>query len=133
MHEGDLSSMEMRPMAAALTDEQIKEVAAFVAATRSDLPAATIEGNVENGQRLFGTCAVCHGVRAEGNIALGSPALTGLNDWYLVKQLRSFKDGTRGSKPGDTYGMQMRSSAGFLADDQAIHDVVAYISTLNDQ
>ena len=132
-HEGDLSSMEMRPMAAALKDEKIKEVAAFVAATRSDPPARTIEGNVENGQRLYGTCAACHGIRAEGNIALGSPALTGLNDWYLVKQLRNFKDGTRGGRPGDTYGMQMRSSAGLLADDQAIHDVVAYISTLNDQ
>lgn len=132
-HGDDLSSMEMRPMAAALTDEQIKEVAAFVAATRSDPPAQTIEGNSDNGQRLFATCAACHGMRAEGNIALGSPPLTGLNDWYLVKQLRNFKNGTRGGRPGDTYGMQMRSSAGLLTDDQATLDVVAYISTLNDQ
>ncbi|VUX55015.1 conserved exported protein of unknown function [uncultured Woeseiaceae bacterium] len=78
-------------------------------------------------------CTVCHGVRGEGNIALGSPALTGLNDWYLVSQLRNFRDGTRGNQPGDTYGMRMRASAGLLSDDEAIHNVVTYISTLQDQ
>lgn len=132
-HEGDLSSMEMRPMAAALSDEQIGQVAEFVAATRSDPPPDTIEGDVENGKRLYSTCSACHGINGEGNVAVGSPALPGLNDWYLVKQLRNFKNGTRGGQRGDTYGMQMRSSAGLLADDRAIHDVVAYISTLNDQ
>jgi cytochrome c553 len=69
-------------------------------------------------------------VRGEGNIALGSPALTGQNDWYLVRQLKYFRDGTRGGQPGDTYGMQMRASAGLLSDNEAILDVVKYISTL---
>ena len=132
-HESDLVSMEMQPMAAALSDEQIKDVSAFVAAARSDAPLSTFDGDVEKGKALYSTCAVCHGVRGEGNIALGSPALTGLNDWYLASQLRNFRDGTRGSQPGDTYGMQMRASAGLLSDDEAIHDVVTYISTLQDQ
>jgi cytochrome c oxidase subunit 2 len=132
-HERDIVGMDMQPMAAALTDEQIKEVSAFVSATRSDPPAATIEGDAEKGKSHYSTCAACHGVRAEGNIALGSPALTGLDDWYLVRQLKYFRDGTRGSQPGDTYGMQMRASTGSLSDDQAINDVVKYISTLEDQ
>lgn len=132
-HERDIVGMDMQPMAAALTDEQIKEVSAFVTATRSDPPAATIEGDAEKGKSHYSTCAACHGVRAEGNIALASPALTGLDDWYLVRQLKYFRDGTRGSQRGDTYGMQMRASTGMLSDDQAINDVVKYISTLEDQ
>ena len=132
-HERDLVGMEMQPMAVALSDRQIKEVAAFVAATRSDAPPRTIDGDVDKGKAQFSTCAACHGVRGEGNIALGSPALTGLNDWYLATQLRNFRDGTRGSQPGDIYGMQMRASAGLLSDDEAIRDVVAYIATLRDK
>ncbi len=124
---------DMQPTTEPLTDEQIRDVAEYVAATRSDAPQVTIAGDPENGKRLYSTCAACHGVRAEGNIALGSPALTGLNDWYLVKQIRNYKDGTRGGRPGDIYGMQMRASVGFLPDDGAIHDVVRYISTLQDQ
>lgn len=132
-HESDLIGMEMQPMAAALSDEQIKEVSAFVTATRSDAPPVTINGDAEKGRAHYSTCAACHGVRGEGNIALSSPALTGLNDWYLVTQTRNFRDGTRGSHTGDTYGMQMRASARLLSDDEAIRDVVSYISTLQDQ
>ena len=132
-HEMDLIGMEMQPMAAALTDEQIKDVSAFVAATRSDAPPGTIDGDADKGRAYYSTCAACHGVRGEGNIALGSPALTSINDWYLVTQIRNFRDGTRGSHAGDTYGMQMRASARLLPDDEAIQDVVTYISTLQDQ
>ena len=129
-HERDVVGMEMQPMAAALTDKQIKEVSAFVAETRSDHPVETSNGDVDKGKAHYSTCAACHGVRGEGNIALGSPALTGQNDWYLVRQLKHFRDGTRGGQPGDTYSMQMRASAGLLSDDEAILDVVQYISTL---
>ncbi len=129
-HERDVVGMDMQPMAAALTEEQIKEVSAFVAATRSDHPPETINGDADRGKAHYSTCAACHGVNGEGNIALGSPALTGQNDWYLVRQLKHFRDGTRGGQPGDTYGMQMRASAGLLSDDEAILDVVKYISTL---
>ena len=129
-HERDVVGMEMQPMAAALTEEQIKGVSAFVAATRSDHPPETINGDADKGKAHYSTCAACHGVNGEGNIALGSPALTGQNDWYLVRQLKHFRDGTRGGQPGDTYGMQMRASAGLLSDDEAILNVVKYISTL---
>ncbi len=132
-HESDVAGIDMQPMAASLTPEQIKEVAAFVSSTRSDAPPSTIEGDADKGRSHYSTCAACHGVNGEGNVALGSPALTGLNDWYLITQLEHFRDGARGGAPGDTYGMQMRASARLLSDDEAIRDVVAYISTLQDQ
>jgi cytochrome c oxidase subunit II len=47
-----------------------------------------------------------------------------------VRQLQNYKQGIRGTHPEDSYGEQMRLMAAILVDDQAIHDVVAYINTL---
>jgi cytochrome c oxidase subunit 2 len=132
-HEEDVLGWEMQPMAAALSDEQIEEAAAFVAASRSEAPAVTVSGDVARGKTLYVSCAACHGANAEGNELLGSPSLRIQNDWYLVTELQNFKSGVRGTHPGDVYGMQMRAAAQLLADDQAIRDVVSYISTLRNQ
>ena len=132
-HDEDPYGYEMQPMGEALTAEQIKMAADFANATRSPAPPATVSGDVEKGKRHYSTCAACHGVDGKGNLALGSPDLTVPNDWYLVTQLKNFKSGARGSHPSDTYGMQMRASAGLLPDDDAINDVVAYINTLQNQ
>lgn len=132
-HDADPYGYEMQPMGEALSDEQIKAAADFVYATRSPAPPATVSGDVAKGKRHYSTCAACHGVDGKGNLALGSPDLTVPNDWYLVTQLKNFKSGARGSHPSDTYGMQMRASAGLLPDDDAINDVVAYINTLQDK
>lgn len=130
-HESDEIGMEMQPMAAVLSDEQIREAAEFVSKTRSPLPPVTVDGNVENGRARYMACAACHGIDGKGNAALGGPALTGQNDWYLVTQMENYRDGIRGSHPADVYGMQMRSAVQLLSDDQDIRDVVSYINTLN--
>jgi len=53
-----------------------------------------------------------------------------MSDWYLVTQLKNFKQGIRGAHPKDLYGPQMASMAEILSDDQATNDLVAYINTL---
>ena len=63
-------------------------------------------------------------------MALGGPALTGINDWYLVTQLRNFRNGTRGSAPGDSFGLQMAAATQLLKDDEDIYDVVNYITSI---
>lgn len=128
-HENDIAGMEMRPMAAILTDREIAAAARYVNSVSSEPPEPTIDGDAERGEVLYASCAACHGPRAEGVPALGSPALTGLNDWYLVTQLENFRDGTRGSRPDDTYGSQMRAAAAALPDEAAIRDVVSYINS----
>lgn len=130
IHSEDLIGMEMQPMAAALTDEQIGDAAEYVSETRSPVPDPTVDGDADAGKRHFTTCAACHGVNAEGNEALGAPALTGLNDWYLVRQLANYMNGARGGDPADIYGQQMRASTQLLGNDEAIRDVVKYITTL---
>ncbi len=129
-HEADLPGIEMRPMAEALSAAEIQEATGFVAAVRSPRPQATIQGDAAQGASLFQSCAACHGSRAEGNPSLGGPALTTQNDWYLVTQLKNYRNGIRGHSTDDSYGQQMRAAAQLLEDDQAILDVVAYISTL---
>jgi cytochrome c553 len=128
-HDLDKAGIEMQPMAAALSDEQIGQATSFVVKTRSDLPADTVRGGISRGRHLYTTCAACHGEEGQGNEALGGPALTNVNDWYLVKQLENFKNGSRGAHPDDSYGNQMRAAAQILADDEAIYDVVSYIAT----
>lgn len=129
-HAEDVYGMEMQPMAAALSAEDIRAAAGFVAATESEAPPVTVGGNLENGRSLYATCATCHGADGTGVEALGGPALISVNDWYLVRQLENFKTGVRGSHPDDRQGAQMRAAAQVLPDDEAIRDVVAYINSL---
>lgn len=132
-HADDDAGLEMRPMAAALSDAGIADAVEYVHAVESEPPPATVTGDATRGRSLYSSCAACHGSNAEGNKALGGPALTGTNDWYLVRQLRNYKSGLRGQDPDDAYGTQMRAAALLLQDDQAIRDVVAYINTLQNR
>jgi len=128
-HERDIAGMEMRPMAEILSDDDIDAVTTYVNSVDSELPGKTIRGNVKNGRTQYESCAACHGGNGEGIAALGAPSLTGVNDWYLVTQMKNFRDGTRGGNSADRYGAQMRAAAQILTVDQAIYDVVSYIST----
>ncbi len=51
-------------------------------------------------------------------------------DWYLIRQLRYFKYGARGTHEDDVFGRQM-AELGAPATDQDIVDVVAYIMTMS--
>ena len=130
-HDSDNAGIEMRPMAQALTDDEFAEAASYVHKARSATPAVTIEGDAQRGATLYQSCIACHGAQAEGNESLGGPALTTQNDWYLATQLHNYKSGIRGSSPQDLFGKQMRAAAQLLPDDDAIRDVVSYISSLN--
>lgn len=88
------------------------------------------KGDAAAGQALFAACTACHGAQAEGNRELNAPKLSGQSDWYLVRQLQSFKAGVRGAHEQDTYAKQMIPFASMLADDTAIRNVVAYIKSL---
>lgn len=77
---------------------------------------------------LYGTCAACHGQKGEGNSSLRAPNIAGMDAWYLNKQLEDFALGRRGSKPGDTYGSQMRAMASSItkpADRLALANYIA--------
>ncbi len=129
-HEEDIQGIAMRPMAAKLTDASIADIVAWVGEWEYVPAAVTIEGNVSQGRTAYQSCAACHGANAEGNEALGAPALAGQNDWYMITQLKNFRAGYRGSHPQDTYGSQMLTMSKTLRDEQAVINVVSYINTL---
>ena len=118
-------------MAAILTDDRaVRNVSAYVK-TLADRPAPlTVKGDSNKGKDIYGsTCGACHGPDGLGVQQINAPGLKGMSDWYLVTQLKNFKQGIRGAHPQDLFGSQMALMASTLADDRAIDNVVAYINT----
>ena len=128
----DTYGMQMRPMALTLANDQaVSDMAAFLSSMPvSKSSESTVKGDATAGKASYMICQTCHGPKGGGNRALNSPKLTGLQDWYIVRQLKNFKAGIRGTKSGDLFGMQMRPMAMTLANDAAINNVAAYIATL---
>ncbi len=92
--------------------------------------SAVESGDALMGQAAYPVCATCHGSQGEGVVALNSPKLSGQAGWYLETQLRNFKNGVRGAHEDDEFGRQMAPMAALLADEAAIRNMAAYISTL---
>jgi cytochrome c oxidase subunit II len=131
-HEKDVFGKMMAPMAATLVDDTaIANVSAYID-TLPDNPApATVKGNANDGKRLFvSTCGACHGPDGRGVQATNAPGLKGMSDWYLVTQLKNFRQGVRGAHPQDMFGSQMALVSEVLPDERAINNLVAYINTL---
>jgi cytochrome c oxidase subunit 2 len=127
-----LPGIQMRPMAQTLaTDKDVEDMAAYI---KSMKPVKTkhqgLGGDPAKGKTYYVICSTCHGMDAKGLVALNGPNLTLQQDWYLYTQIKNFKEGIRGSDPKDIYGQQMKPMALTLPDDQAIKDVVAYITSL---
>ncbi len=131
----DLPGLQMRPMSMTLTSEEaIKDVAAYVATLKPKVPETTLEGgDATKGQAAYAVCLACHGPDAGGNPALKSPSLKHQSDWYMLAQLKKFKEGVRGTNPKDIGGMQMRPMSMTLVDEQAMKDVIAYIRSIAPQ
>jgi cytochrome c oxidase subunit 2 len=93
------------------------------------VPQQLFAQDVAQGKTLYTTCAACHGANGEGVKATNAPSLAGQEPWYLLRQLKNFKEGIRGTHAQDTYGTQMRPMAMMLVDEKAMQNVVAYIQT----
>lgn len=109
----------MNGMAQALDDQQIIDVAAYMASSAAQVPNPTIPTTavpvlrlVERGDPARGlpACNACHGAAAGGPIE--TPRLSRQSQDYLAKQLHAFKSGERRN---DIY-TRMRSIAEKLTD-----------------
>lgn len=131
-HPDDLEGLRMRPMSRQMMNvNEVKAVAEYVGSLPSKNQAPTLAGaDAAAGAASYATCLACHGPDGKGNPALKAPPIAGQYDWYLVAQLTKFRKGIRGTNPLDVTGGQMRPMSMTLADDQAVKNVVAHISTL---
>ncbi|WP_158966797.1 c-type cytochrome [Paraglaciecola sp. L3A3] len=129
-HPEDATGEEMMRMVGNLSNQQISDIALWVTKTHSVKPTPSLFADAAAGEKLYQSCAACHGKNAEGNQALGAPRLSGLNDWYILTQLNHFRQGIRGSKAQDTFGQQMKAASGVISSEQDAANLAAYVQKL---
>ena len=131
-HPDDDAGKRMALSAANLSENNITDLVALLTTELPPAqPAATVTGDASRGEDYYvNICSACHGGNGQGNDALGAPALTGLNDWYLKSSYQSYVGGVRGTHPNDFYGAQMARLAPALARGDDIDDVIAFITSL---
>lgn len=131
----DIPGALMAGIARLLQPTHIKKVAATIEKMPLVTPVSTTalkQPDLAEGQLLYSErCMECHRFNGTGELTFGSPPLIGLQDWYLLAQIEKFKNGWRGTHPKDAYGAKMVTSAQFIETEQARHDVVAFILSLN--
>lgn len=131
-YPGDIHGAAMQPMAMLLNDAKnqeaiLQEIAEFPTPT----PKKELNGNVQAGAEIYLTsCLNCHGEDAAGMEQFNAPKLNTLPDWYIVRQLRKFQLGYRGSHEADLTGLEMRPMAMALNTETKLKDVAAYITSL---
>jgi cytochrome c oxidase subunit 2 len=128
-HKSDAFGAQMRPLASAIGDDAaVTKIASFIASLPKTKSATPARGNLHNGNNLYqGKCGACHGGAAEGNPALKSPRLAGLDTAYIKRQFAHFRDGVRGTDAKDIPGRQMGLMAKTLPTERDLDDVIAFI------
>jgi len=127
-HSGDVYGQEMGLIAPVyVAPERLQALLGYVESF-PDVPARpTLTGDADRGKRLFEGCAACHGLRGEGKADLNAPRLSGMSDWYMLRQIRHFRDGIRA---GDQNGSVMAAAVTGMSD-QDIRDVLVFINSLS--
>jgi cytochrome c553 len=128
----------MKPLAAALSDQDISDLAVYYEAqTPTGLEAdpsywkageaVYVSGD---GARNVPACVACHGPVGRGNLAAGYPALRAQQSVYVVKQLNDYASGARYPGPhpeqASRNGTMMLTLAKRLTPEE-IRDVASYV------
>ena len=118
--EGSRENPMMNGLAAGLSDEDIDNLAAYFASQEAKSAGGGDPDLAKQGASKFNMCMGCHGPSAKGNGQF--PRLAGQYPAYIVKQLKSFKDGTRKSGP-------MQAMAANLTDEE-MTALASYLGSL---
>jgi len=132
-HKKDAYGAAMAPWALSLGEQSKRQEMANYLATLTPLTEKNIadDADLDRGKKYYqANCGSCHGAQAQGNVALNSPGLVGLQRWYLERQYQYFIDGLRGADKQDKFGRQMQLVASRLTDEALITDILAYIDSL---
>ncbi|MEJ0085475.1 MAG: c-type cytochrome [Pseudomonadota bacterium] len=88
---------------------------------------ATGSARAEN---KFDYCLLCHGADANGNYGIRAPKISGVEPWYLSRQLENFAAGIRGVPADDAAGHEMGPVGMRLKQEGTLQAAVDYIGTL---
>ena len=128
----------MKPLASALKDQDIDDLAVYYEA-QTPVGLEADPSYWKDGEALYLTgdtgreipaCVACHGPVGRGNLAAGYPALRAQQSVYVVKQLNDYASGARYSSPSPAAatanGIMMFTIAKRLSAEQ-IRDVASYV------
>lgn len=93
--------------------------------------AATMAFTSARAGNEFDYCLLCHGSGDNGNYAIRAPKVSGVEPWYLRRQLENFAAGIRGTPAGDAPGHEMAPVASRLREEGQLDAAVAFLATLD--
>jgi cytochrome c553 len=134
----------MAPNAAGLSDEDIANLAAYVAeefggaaggdaaaagdaADTQATEAALAQADLVRGKALYSNCAICHGEQGEGGHLFGAPKLKGLPASQVASLLKVYRKGTEMGP--NSYAMIPQASH---LSDADINNLAAYVATIGE-
>lgn len=110
----------MPPMGAALGEQGIAEVAAYVYQLNGREPFEGTQSMVQAGQQKFAMCAACHGPNGKGNTAMGAPNLAD-DSWLYGGSFDAIRRTIAQGRSGN-----MPAHANLMSEDE-IRLVAAYV------
>ena len=131
---GARANPTMTAMVAALTDQDVLDIAAWYSSQQVSLLGADPE-TLELGETLYragikdlsvAACSACHSPTGNGNEPAGFPSLSGQHSEYTLLQLKAFRAGER---QNDSSAV-MRSVVERLTDKE-LEALASYVSGLN--
>jgi cytochrome c553 len=78
----------------------------------------------------FDYCLLCHGSNANGNYGIRAPKISGMEPWYLTRQLENFAVGARGVPADDSPGHEMGPVGMRLKAEGTLDAAVQFIGKL---
>ncbi|MFI9653767.1 c-type cytochrome [Guyparkeria sp. GHLCS8-2] len=133
----------MAPNASGLSDDDVADLAAYIAdefgggaggnggeqaaAKPAAESGAIAKADVERGQALYSSCAICHGEQGEGGHLMNAPKLKGLPASQVASLLKVYRKGTEMGQ----YSYAMIPQATHLSDAD-INNLAAYVATIGE-
>jgi cytochrome c oxidase subunit 2 len=94
------------------------------------LAALVLVSGAAGAGNKFDYCLLCHGANANGNYGIRAPKISGMEPWYLARQLENFASGTRGIPAADDAGHEMGPVGMRLKQEGILDSAVQFIGTL---
>jgi cytochrome c553 len=126
----------MQAQAAALSDQDMQDVATFFAAqepvpgvaSKDAIPVAEKLYRAGDASRGVAACAGCHGPAGSGNPAAKYPRIGGQHSNYVATQLKAYRSGER---KGGANSLIMAAEASKLTDEE-IAALASYVNGLKE-
>jgi cytochrome c553 len=145
LKSGHRQAPVMNPMAAPLSDQDMKDLAAYFAAQKGQPGVASPDAvkvaqpiyRAGDAQRGLPACSACHGPQGHGNAAAGYPRIGGQHAKYAAAMLRKYRmagapaTGAQSGMPMDQPQTTVMAAVAAKLTDAEIDALASYINGLH--